>query len=50
MSVRTLIILAGCAMALAACGKQGKLDRAPPLWGSPEQPPAPVSQPAKPAP
>lgn len=42
MSVRTVLLLAAAAVALCACGKQGKLERPPPLWGSPAATPTPA--------
>jgi hypothetical protein len=42
MSPRTLILLAACALALTACGRQGKLIQPDgPLWGSKSVPPPP---------
>jgi hypothetical protein len=42
MSPRTLILLAAAALALTACGKQGKLVQPDgPLWGSKSIPPPP---------
>ena len=33
MSLRPIVIVAACAVALAGCGKRGTLERPPPLFG-----------------
>ncbi|MBI1360876.1 MAG: hypothetical protein GC155_11415 [Alphaproteobacteria bacterium] len=33
--MRRTLLLAACALALSACGLQGRLERPPPLWGDP---------------